>query len=212
MAVTVNVYEESAIRTIASYGFMHQPVSTIWSNGPDKMFVVLCSTDVAEFDSAFTGTVEELMAAGVSEIATGNGYFQQGEKVFLSRFSSASYQYWASFIRRDYSQTVWSGIFPFGNGYKCWPNTTFAERFQHGKIRYNDWPAWRSTGGISAKSALLCMELPNSSASTLYGRSRPLAMIDFGGTRTGSVDYDVANQAWVKMITWNTNGAINWTR
>lgn len=138
------------------------------------MRIILCSTDVAQFNSNFTGTVEQLLSSGVQEISTGYGYFQQG--FALKQFQAASF------------------FLVSGNGYKFVP------------VKEGGVSGWTAIGGsISAKSALLFMELPDSSASTLYGRSYPLAMIDFDGTRTATAGNNL-------IIGASTSGLFNWTR
>ena len=175
MPVTVNIYEESAVRYLGTYGAVHQSISTAWSVKQATMRLILCSTDVAQFNSSFAGTVEQLLSSGVQEIPTGYGYFQQG--FALKQFQAASF------------------FLVFGNGYKFNP------------VNEGGISGWAAIGGsISAKSALLFMELPNSSASTLYGRSYPLAMIDFDGTRTATAGNNLIIEA-------PTNGGLfNWTR
>lgn len=80
MAYTVHVYEESAVTLIATYGIFQQGKSTAYSP-VSPYFVLLCSTDVAEFDALFTGNVTSALAAGIVELPTANGYVVGGKPV-----------------------------------------------------------------------------------------------------------------------------------
>lgn len=63
---------------------------------------------------------------------------------------------------------------------------------------------------LSAKSMILCIRSPVSTATPFYGgygSAYPMAMIDFGGTKS------VTGPTFAGFdINWNANGAINWTR
>jgi hypothetical protein len=187
MAFAVNIYQEQAVKYLGAYGIEHQSLSTTWKLKDASMFAILCSTDDGAYSSSFTGTVEELLAAGVTELTTGNGYFQGGKP--MPRTS----------IRGPFTSN-------YGNGMKYLPVVTYIVStvpYVTQELRPVQWLA--SGGSISAKSMILCIESPVSAAATIYGRSYPLAMIDFDGTKT-------ATNGNVFDINWNANGAINWTR
>jgi hypothetical protein len=188
MAVTVNIYQESAVRYLGTYGAIHQSKSTVWKTKAIQMFIVLCSTDAAQFNSAFSGTLEQLLATGVQELPTGNGYFKLS--TFSDDFSGGGFLR----VYQPVNSINVSTFSSYGNGYKFLPSTV-------------EWSGrWRAQpGAISAKSALLCIQLPDSSATSFYAQSYPLAMIDFDGTRTAAAGTDF-------YINWNANGAFNVTR
>lgn len=186
MAVTVNIYQEPAVRYLGTYGAIHQGISTVWRTKAIQMFIVLCNTDLAQFNSAFSGTLEQLLASGVQELPSGNGYFKQD--------TYGQIQYGFLRVYQPVANVNVSTFSSYENGFKFLPLTV-------------EWSGrWRAQpGAISAKSALLCIQLPDSSAPALYAQSYPLAMIDFDGTRTAAAGTDF-------YINWNANGAFNVTR
>ena len=198
MAITVNVYQEPTLRYMGTYGVAHQDRSTAWKTKNASMFALLCSTDVAQYSSSFAGTVETLLTTGVTELTTGNGYFVGGIPApiiaNLGSFPGGV----------NYSNAILVG--GYSNGIKYSPEITLVLSFSPSVTSEYDFLRWKATGGsIAAKSLLLCFESPISSAATIYGRSYPLAMIDFGATRT-------ATDGNIFELDWNANGAINWTR
>lgn len=208
MAVTTHVYEELAVRCIGTYGIAHQRISTIWQLKEASMFMILCSTDSALFDSSFTGTVEQLIASGVQEISSGQGsssnsfggYIQQGKPIPILPLNGSVPPTLANyFVSSGYVGT-------FGNGLKYRPFLTPSVPQSVGLSKNGFTPFWYIRSSFSAKSAIVAMELPDSTASTLYSRSHPLVMIDFGGSRT-------ADEATLEFtVNWNSNGLMNWTR
>lgn len=80
MAYTIHVYEESAVTLIAKYGLYQQgKASTYWPISP--YFVLLCGSNVADFDASFVGSVTEILATSVAELPTANGYVVGGKPV-----------------------------------------------------------------------------------------------------------------------------------
>jgi hypothetical protein len=190
MAFTSNIYEENALRQLGAYGIVHQKFSTTWQYKDASMFVLLCSTDLAEYNSSFAGTVAELLAGGVTELATGNGYFVGGQPApWFVNLGAAGIRLYL----RGFASSAWYA-----------PRDTFTPPYG-GSFTY-DSIQWRAAGGnISAASALLCFESPISTAATINERSYPLVMWDFDGTETA------ADGAFF-TIDWNASGAISWTR
>ncbi len=80
MPYTVHVYEELAVTMIATYGLRQQGKARVYSP-VSPYFVLLCSTDVTEFDALFTGTVASVLASGITELPTANGYVVGGKPV-----------------------------------------------------------------------------------------------------------------------------------
>jgi hypothetical protein len=193
MPVTANIYQENAVRYLGTYGVAHQGYSTTWRVKDASMFAILCSTDVAAYSSSFAGTVQELLAGAVDELATANGYFVGGIAAPLSVT-----------IMPLTTPIGLSFLFSYGNGLKYFPNADYSVPLATLTYKSIQWGA--SGGSLSAKSLILCIESPISTAATLYERSYPLVMIDFGGTRTAA-----AGTAF-DPVTWNANGAISWTR
>jgi|688.fasta_scaffold541547_2 hypothetical protein len=188
MAVTVNVYQENALRNLGTYGIRHQDYSTVWKFKTASMFVLLCGTDNAAYVPSFAGTVQELLASGVQELTTANGYVQGGLPAPWA-INDPFYGF-VAFLRSSAS----------GNSAFYLPRTLIGATRPYSAIKWTV-----TSNSISAKSALLCFESPVSSASTIYSRSYPLAMIDFGGTRTSAVGTPFE-------INWSETGAITWTR
>lgn len=186
MAVTVNIYQQNALRNLGTYGIIHQDYSTVWKYKLASMFVLLCSTDDAAYVSSFAGTVQELLSSGVQELTTLNGYFQGG----LPAPWTINDPYYGSvdFLRGSTNSAFYL------------PRTLVGATRPYSAIKWTV-----TSNSISAKSALLCFESPVSSGSTIYDRSFPLAMIDFGGTRTSTVGTPFE-------ISWSETGAITWAR
>ena len=199
MAITTHVYEELAVRCVGTYGVAHQRISTVWQLKEASMFMILCSTDSALFDSNFTGTVDQLIASGVQEVSTGQSYIQQGKPIPTL---PAGYGPVPPTLANYFLSSGYIGT--FGNGLKYRPFVTPPQSQRVGVSKSGFMPFWRS--GFSANSAIVAMELPDSTASTLYSRSHPLVMIDFGGSRTA----DDATSEFT--VNWNSNGLVNWTR
>ena len=80
MAYTIHVYEELAVTRIGTHGILQQGKSMAYVP-TSPYFVLLCSTDVAEFDALFVGNVTEVLATGIVEISTANGYVVGGKPV-----------------------------------------------------------------------------------------------------------------------------------
>lgn len=209
MAVTTHVYEELAVRCIGTYGIAHQRISSIWQLKEASMFMILCSTDSALFDSSFAGTVEQLIASGVQELSTGQGsasnffggYIQQGKPIPILDLNGS-----VPPTNANYFLTTSGYLGTFGNGLKYRPFVTPSVPQPVSLSKNGYMPFWSIRSSFSAKSAIVAMELPDSTASTLYSRSHPLVMIDFGGSRT-------ADQATLEFtVNWNSNGLMNWTR
>jgi hypothetical protein len=80
MAYTIHVYEELAVTRIGTHGILQQGKSTAYSP-TSPYFVLLCATDVAAFSSSFVGTVADLIATSVDELASANGYVVGGKPV-----------------------------------------------------------------------------------------------------------------------------------
>lgn len=196
MAFTVNIYQENVLKVLGVYGTWHQQRSTAWNVEQNTMFAILCSTDVAAFSSSFVGTLEQLLATGVTEASTGNGYIQGGKQ--MPNFTLTSFQ------GTVYTNSFASG---YGNGVKYTPAVTpVGSSSQYRPVRW--FPSAGQT--LSAKSMILCIRSPVSTATPFYGgygSAYPMVMIDFGGTKSvtgpSSTGFD---------INWNANGAINWTR
>lgn len=87
MPYTVNVYEESAVTLIATYGLLQQGKSRVYSP-VSPYFVLLCSSNVSEFDALFTSTVSDVLTTGVVELPTANGYVVGGKPVGTFGFES----------------------------------------------------------------------------------------------------------------------------
>lgn len=198
MAVTVNIYQENALRYLGTYGIAHQDRSTTWKIKDASMFALLCSTDLAQYSDSFAGTVQSLLTTGVTELTTGNGYYVGGRPAPINA-NLGSYPGGGNYSAASF-------LSGYSNGIKFLPELTRITSFSSFVTNEYDSLSWFASGGsISAKSLLLCIESPASPAATIYGRSYPLAMIDFGGTKT-------ATNGNVFDINWNANGAINWTR
>jgi subtilase family serine protease len=207
MAITTNIYEENTLRQLATYGFAHQGYSTIWKLKSASIFAVLCTTDSALYSSSFVGTVEQLLATGVTELSSQGGHI----------YTLDGTTYSVPFALRDVSLTGLTSItgvtFPGRDnyvaavgttGYKFIPQITWAYFGATQPMKKEI--GWGFTSAVSFKSALLCIQLPvKTPGATFYQRSYPLAMIDFGATiaRAASSSF---------FITWDEDGMINWTR
>jgi hypothetical protein len=192
MAFTSNIYEENTLRQLAQYGIIHQGFTTTWKSKNASMYVLLCSTDLTEYSSSFVGTVAELLASGVTELATGNGYFAGGQPapwfVNLGTFTGIG------LYLRGFATSAWYA-----------PRATVVNPSTGSSVNW-DSIRWGAVGGsISALSALLCFESPISTAATINERSYPLVMWDFGGVKTASTGSSFT-------INWNASGAISWAR
>ena len=205
MAVTVNIYEENTIRQLATYGLVHQDYSTVWKNKYAGVFVMLCTTDAAAYSSSFVGTVEQLLATGVQEL-TGGGYsYKSAPNLNTDTLNNyAGYGYESSpFGRSAYIATVPT------TGAKFVPQWTKQESFNYGASSSGTLqPAvrWFFSAPVSFKSALVCLESPvKTPGATIYQRSYPLTIIDFGTTIS-------KGQNSTFHIIWNESGLISWTR
>ena len=104
MAFTSNIYEENTLRQLAQYGIIHQGFTTTWKSKNACMYVLLCSTDMTEYSSSFVGTVAELLASGVTELATGNGYFAGGQPApWFVNLNAAGIRYYL----RGFATSAW---------------------------------------------------------------------------------------------------------
>ena len=204
MAFTSNIYQENTLRQLAQYGIVHQGFTTTWRYKEASMYVLLCSTDLTEYSSSFAGTVAELLASGVTELATGNGYVAGGQPApWFIRLAVSGVGY---YLRGD-ATSAWYAprgtyTFPPWSGVGYWSPLLPP---MGGSVTI-DSIQWSAVGGsISAASALLCFESPISTAATINERSYPLVMWDFGGTKT-------AGAGSFFTINWNASGTITWTR
>jgi hypothetical protein len=177
MAVTVNIYQQSAIRYLATYGMDQQDAKTFWFKKLGTVFALLCSTDVAQFDSSYTGRVDQLLGSGVTELPTANGYTKGGQYV------QNLYTYYNGPGPFDFSQE--SSLI---RGSKLLELRPASQRFPGSGDTINCF-RWVPSGTLSAKSLLLCLQTPLNAANSsepIYSASYPLAMVDFGGTVTGT--------------------------
>ncbi len=206
MAITTNLYEENILRQLATYGFAHQGYSTIWKVKKASIFAVLCTTDSTLYNSSFVGTVDQLLATGVTELSNQGGYINNLDGVTYSvPFALTSVGFTGltgiggvTFPGRD------SFVASYGvNGIKFVPQIIWA---YYGVIQpMLKTVQWSFTRSISFKSALLCIQLPvKTPGATFYQRSYPLAMIDFGATIARGLGDTFS-------IVWDEDGMINWT-
>ena len=182
MAVTVNIYQQSAIRYLATYGMDQQDAKTFWFKKLGTVFALLCSTDVAQFDSSYTGRVDQLLGSGVTELPTANGYSKGGQYV------QNIYQYYESIIIGTQAYFNYSTASSIIRGSKLLELQPASRTFPGPDNTVNCFN-WVSTGTLSAKSLLLCLQTPLDAASSsepIYSASYPLAMVDFGGTVTAA--------------------------
>jgi len=182
MAVTVNIYQQSAIRYLATYGMDQQDAKTFWFQKPETVFALLCSTDVAQFDSSYTGRVDQLLGSGVTELSTGNGYAKGGQ--YVQNF----YTYRELQVVGNRVQEFYFTVSSIIRGNKLLELQPASRRFPGGGGTVNCF-SWVSTGTLSAKSLLLCLQTPLDAANSsqpIYSASYPLAMVDFGGTVTAA--------------------------
>lgn len=207
MAITTNIYEENTLRQLGTYGFAHQGYSTIWKLKQASIFAVLCTTDLALYSSSFVGTIDQLLATGVTELSGQGG----NVRILDGTTYSVPFALW------DVSFTGLTSItgvtFPGRDNYvatydtsgvKLIPQITWAYYGATQPMRKE--MGWSFTSAVSFKSALLCIQLPvKTPGATFYQRSYPLAMIDFGATITSAAGSSF-------FITWDEDGMINWTR
>jgi hypothetical protein len=205
MAITVNIYEENTIRQLAAYGLVHQDYSTVWKNKYAGIFVMLCTTDVAAYSSSFVGTVEQLLATGVQELAGGGYSYIPAPNKNSGVFYISNNDYYSGVSgRSEYIVTVpttGAKFVPQWTRYERYGNVFIAESFTlQPAVR------WYFSSTVSFKSALVCLELPvKTPGATIYQRSYPLAMIDFGATISRA-------QGSGFHIVWSESGLIAWTR
>ena len=193
MAITSNIYQENVLRQLAVYGIIHQKQSTAWQYKEASMFILLCSTDLTQYSSSFAGTVAQLLASGVAELTSGNGYIAGGKPA--PWFLNLPIPGYTDYLRGTSNNAWW------------WPGTFYTVPSSPGAPPPSPVPyysvQWMPSASFSFKSALLCFESPISAAATTNERSYPLVMWDFGGTVSGSGF----------AISWNsTSGTISWTR
>jgi hypothetical protein len=194
MPISINVYARQAVTYLSAYGLQVQR-----GHGREHcLFGILCSTDIAQYTSSFEGRVDQLLASGVAELPTGNGYFKYGDYL-RNYYTGVQYvQYGnlsSNFLIRPEPYTVSSfnvtslgGLTArFTPSTRQFPLFTPPPAFGNSVIHPVQSLTWTATTGpLSAKSLLLCYRtpLPSASSELTYGASYPLAMIDFGGTVT----------------------------
>ena len=207
MAITTNIYEENTLRQLGAYGYAHQGYSTIWKLKQASIFAVLCTTDLALYNSSFVGTVDQLLATGVTELSGQGGMV----RILDGTTYSVPFALWDISFTGLTSNTgvTFPGrsnyVAAYGaNGVKLIPQITWA---LYGGIQpMKKEIGWSFTSAVSFKSALLCIQLPvKTPGATFYQRSYPLAMIDFGATIASASGSSF-------FITWDEDGMINWTR
>lgn len=193
MPISINVYARQAVTYLSTYGLAVQR-----NHGREhSLFGILCSTDIAQYSSSFEGRVDQLIAFGVAELPTANGYIKGGDYL-RNYYTGIQYvQYptsnFGSFVSLPEQYTVESFNVTSLGGLRgrFTPSTRQYPLFtpQPGGVTSVIHPAqsftWTATTGpLSAKSLLLCYHspLPSASSELIYGASYPLAMIDFGGT------------------------------
>ena len=200
MPVTINVYSELAVTYLARYGVLRddRPIYV------HPLYGILCSTDIAEFDSSFTGRVDELLSSGVVELPTANGYSKYGQelrqyytgiqlrKIYPNGLGQA---FFVSAIQQQYVVTSYNITSSGGYRGRFTPSTRQFPLLTPSDINYQAYVnpiqsfTWQATGsGLNAKSLLLFYQTPFSpgNLNALYSNSYPLAMVDFGGTITAA--------------------------
>ena len=194
MAISINVYARQAVTYLSTYGLAVQR-----GHGREhSLFCILCSTDITQYTSSFEGRVDQLIASGVVELPTANGYLKGGDYlrnyytgIQYVRYGNSSFDF---LIRPEpYTVSSFNVTSLGGLTARFTPSTRQFPLFtpQPSNVESVIHPAqsltWTATTGpLSAKSLLLCYRtpLPSASSEHTYGASYPFAMIDFGGTVT----------------------------
>ena len=197
MPTTINVYSEIAVIYLAKYGAFGNAKPAY----EHAIYAILCSTDIVQFNSSFTGRVDQLLSSGVVELPTANGYNKYGQQlrhyytgIQQQRFNplvSSTGTILTNITLESFkiisASGFWRGLFI--------PSTRQFPLQTPSDINYSAYSqpiqslTWQATSGpLNVKSLLLCYRTsaPPAGADVIYSSSYPLAMVDFGGTITAA--------------------------
>lgn len=199
MPISINVYARQSVTYLSTYGLAVQR-----GHGREhSLFGILCSTDIAQYSGNFEGRVDELIASGVAELPTANGYLKGGDYL-RNYYTGIQYVIYAGgfvvipeqYVVSSFNVTSLGGLRArFTPSTRQFPLLTPQPSNVSSVIHPAKSFSWTATtGSLAAKSLLLCYRtpLPSASIDLTYGASYPLAMIDFGGTVTAAAGQTLA--------------------
>lgn len=229
MTITVNIYKQPALMQLAANGLVESPTSAADPSNPGNLRFILSTSGNDQFNANFNGTMQQLLANGVTELPTGNGYQQKGIPVSLWRGYNLEYRefspsgtpiflnttrYYSSIDSAYVKSTVPGGVqnttlyftppsryaWP-GRQHPWYPSVPETVDVWRGElVVIVDW------GKTLAFKSIIIYSHSSSTGAIDYNAAYPVAMIDFGATQSytapqkPSVFYSYLPNGWTYAV------------